>query len=245
MLFSPLPRADHVVPLHFAMWLAARFDYRRLYRLTYPLLLASVALLAVVLVMPKINGARRWILLGPLTFQPVEIAKLALVTYLAYSLSRKAEKVKSFTVGFVPHLVVCCGMMGLLLSQPDLGSSPVASVLTEKSGDHTYALLVVTPPVQSPVAIAREAIFIIDSSGSMTGASMEQARAALLLALDDLRPGDEVVTSPFTFVATLNAILEIGAVNTPDGPRGQTTLFNSPWLSGLTPVAASGAWTGR
>jgi Ca-activated chloride channel family protein len=77
-----------------------------------------------------------------------------------------------------------------LVWQPDLGSSPVASVLTEKSGDHTYALLVVTPPAQSPVAIAREAIFIIDSSGSMTGASMEQARAALLLALDDLRPGD-------------------------------------------------------
>lgn len=77
-----------------------------------------------------------------------------------------------------------------LIWRPDLGSSPAATVLTEKSGDHTYALVIVTPPVQSTVRVAREAIFIIDSSGSMTGPSMEQAREALLLALDDLRPGD-------------------------------------------------------
>ena len=77
-----------------------------------------------------------------------------------------------------------------LVWQPDLGSSPVASVLTERSGDHTYALLVVTPPVQSPLRVPREVVFIIDSSGSMTGPSIEQAREALILALDDLRPGD-------------------------------------------------------
>jgi len=112
------------------MWFGARFDYRRLYRLTYPLLLVAVGLLAAVMLMPKINGARRWILLGPLSFQPVEIAKLALITYLAYSLQKKADKVKSFTVGFVPHLVVCVLMMGLLLVQPDLGSSIILGTTT-------------------------------------------------------------------------------------------------------------------
>ena len=76
------------------------------------------------------NGAKRWIPLGPLTFQPVEIAKLALVTYLAYSLGRKADQVKTFTVGFVPHLVVCGMMMVLLLKQPDLGSSVVLGATT-------------------------------------------------------------------------------------------------------------------
>ncbi len=114
----------------FAMWFAARFDYRRLYRLTYPLLIVSLILLAAVQAMPPLNGARRWILLGPLTFQPVEIAKLALITYLAYSLRRKDEKIKSFTVGFVPHLVVCVLMMGLLLMQPDLGSSIILGATT-------------------------------------------------------------------------------------------------------------------
>jgi cell division protein FtsW len=114
----------------FALWFGASFDYRRLYRLTYPLLLGSLALLAVTLTMPPLNGARRWIFLGPVTVQPVELAKLALVTYLAYSLRRKEEKVKSFTVGFVPHLVVCGLMMGLLLLQPDLGSSLILGATT-------------------------------------------------------------------------------------------------------------------
>jgi len=113
-----------------AMWIGARIDYRRLRRWTYPMLVASIVLLAIALVAPARNGARRWIPLGPLTFQPVEIAKLALVTYLAYSLGRKADRLKAFTVGFVPHLVVCGAMMALLLKQPDLGSSVVLGATT-------------------------------------------------------------------------------------------------------------------
>jgi cell division protein FtsW len=113
-----------------AMWAGATLDYRRLRRWTYPLLLLSLAALAFVLTMPMRNGARRWFLLGPLSFQPVEIAKLALITYLAYSLGKKADKVKAFTVGFVPHLVVCAGMMALILAQPDLGSSVVIGATT-------------------------------------------------------------------------------------------------------------------
>jgi cell division protein FtsW len=113
-----------------AMWQASRFDYRRLKAWTYPLLLISLLLLAAALGMPRVNGAKRWIPLGPLTFQPVEIAKLALVIYLAYSLGRKADRVKTFTIGFVPHLIVCGMMMVLLLAQPDLGSSVVLGLTT-------------------------------------------------------------------------------------------------------------------
>src|SRR6185295_15583205 len=71
-----------------------------------------------------------WLALGPLTFQPVEVAKLALITYLACSLGRKADQLKVFTVGFVPHLVVCGAMMVVLLAQPDLGSSVVLGATT-------------------------------------------------------------------------------------------------------------------
>ena len=113
-----------------AMWVGARIDCRRLRQLTYPLLLISIGLLGLALLAPSKNGASRWIPLGPLTFQPVEIAKLGLVTYLAYSLGRKADRVKTFTVGFVPHLVVCGIMMVLLLKQPDLGSSIVIGLTT-------------------------------------------------------------------------------------------------------------------
>ncbi|HUQ02956.1 MAG TPA: putative peptidoglycan glycosyltransferase FtsW, partial [Kofleriaceae bacterium] len=97
----------------------------------YPLLVGAFALLAAVLVVGvRINQAKRWFVLGPLSFQPVELAKLALVTYLAASLSRKAEKVKTFTDGFVPHLVVCAVMMVVLLLQPDLGSSIILGATT-------------------------------------------------------------------------------------------------------------------
>ncbi|MBA3397069.1 MAG: putative lipid II flippase FtsW [Deltaproteobacteria bacterium] len=114
----------------FAMWMAGRLDYRQLRHWVYPLLVLAVVLLAATLATPPRNGASRWIPLGPLTFQPVEIAKLALVTYLAYSLGRKADRVTTFTVGFVPHLVVCGVMMVLLLAQPDLGSSVVLGLTT-------------------------------------------------------------------------------------------------------------------
>ncbi len=114
----------------FALWFGSRIDYRRLRAWTYPLLLVSILLLGAALGTPAINGAKRWIPLGPLTFQPVEIAKLALVTYLAYSLGRKADHLKTFTIGFVPHLVVCGVMMCLLLLQPDLGSSVVLGCTT-------------------------------------------------------------------------------------------------------------------
>jgi cell division protein FtsW len=113
-----------------ALWAGARLDYRRLRQWTYPLLVVALLLLGVALFAPARNGATRWIPLGPLTFQPIEIAKLALVTYLAYSLGRKADRVKTFTVGFVPHLVVCGAMMALLLKQPDLGSSVVLGATT-------------------------------------------------------------------------------------------------------------------
>ncbi len=114
-----------------AMWLGARTNYHWLRRYTYLLLVTAVALLVAVLFLgARINSARRWFVLGPMSIQPVEIAKLALITYLAYSLSKKADKVKTFTVGFVPHLLVCAVMMVLLLKQPDLGSSIILGATT-------------------------------------------------------------------------------------------------------------------
>lgn len=114
-----------------AMWIAARSDYRWLRRWTYALLFGAIALLAGVLgAGATINGARRWFVLGPLSFQPVELAKLALIVFLAYSLSKKARKIRSFTIGFVPHCLVAAIMMGLVIMQPDLGSCIVLGATT-------------------------------------------------------------------------------------------------------------------
>lgn len=114
-----------------ALWLGARTDHRWLARRTYSLLMvALLALVAVLFVGATINSAKRWFVLGPLSVQPVELAKLALVTYLAYSLSRKADRLDKFAIGFVPHLLVCGVMMALLLKQPDLGSSIILGATT-------------------------------------------------------------------------------------------------------------------
>src|SRR5437016_14139360 len=68
------------------LWMAIRVDYRRLETFVLPLLIFAGILLVLVLVSPfgqAINGTRRWIRLGPVSFQPAELAKLALVVYLA------------------------------------------------------------------------------------------------------------------------------------------------------------------
>jgi cell division protein FtsW len=107
-----------------AMWFGATRDFSWLRRWCYPMLAgAFLMLVSVLFIGHRVGGAIRWFQFGPINFQPVELAKLALISYLAYSLARKREKVKTFTVGFMPHLAVCGAMMMLLLKQPDLGSS--------------------------------------------------------------------------------------------------------------------------
>jgi cell division protein FtsW len=114
-----------------ALWIGAVTDHRWLRRRAHWLLLASLAsLVAVLFFGATINAARRWFVIGPLSLQPVEVAKLALIAYLAHSLTRKADRVKVFTVGFVPHLLVCAVMMALLLKQPDLGSCLILGATT-------------------------------------------------------------------------------------------------------------------
>src|SRR4029079_5167528 len=86
------------------MWLAAHTDFGVYRRWCYPLLGAAFVLLIAVLVAgARINGARRWFHFAGVSFQPAELAKLALVIYLAFSLAKKAEKVRPFTVGLLPQ----------------------------------------------------------------------------------------------------------------------------------------------
>ena len=115
-----------------AMWAASVFDYHRLYKLTYPVLLAVCVMLVLCVVGfgHSGGGAARWLTVGPVHVQPAETAKVALVIWLAYSLAKKAEKVKTFTVGFLPHLLMAGVLMVLCLKQPDFGSAVVLLLLT-------------------------------------------------------------------------------------------------------------------
>ncbi|MEJ7732576.1 MAG: putative lipid II flippase FtsW [Polyangiaceae bacterium] len=114
------------------MWAVSRFDYSRLRPLTYPFLFAVIAMLVATVsgLGRRAGNADRWLALGPINIQPSELAKLAIVLWLAYSLSKKADRIKSFSVGFLPHLLVVGVLMLLCLKQPDFGSAVVLLFLT-------------------------------------------------------------------------------------------------------------------
>ncbi|MBO6906166.1 MAG: marine proteobacterial sortase target protein, partial [Parvibaculum sp.] len=76
--------------------------------------------------------------------------------------------------------------------KPAATSAPTAALFRERIGNEDYLLVMLTPPSGSvqPEAKPREAIFVIDNSGSMSGPSMDQAKESLLWALNRLNPGD-------------------------------------------------------
>ncbi|WP_437679423.1 putative lipid II flippase FtsW [Sorangium sp. So ce131] len=114
------------------MWITSRIDYRRIKVLTYPVLIAVTGMLVACVagLGHKAGNAYRWIALGPINVQPAEMAKLGIVLWLAYSLSKKADRIKSFSVGFLPHLIVVGLLMLLCLKQPDFGSAVILLFLT-------------------------------------------------------------------------------------------------------------------
>jgi len=104
---------------------------RLLYGLTYIWVAIAVVLLGLCITPlgVNVNGASRWINLGPVNLQPLEYAKVALVLYLAYFFAKKQEMVKSFSVGVLPPFIVTGFLCGLLLLQPDFGGAVVLSML--------------------------------------------------------------------------------------------------------------------
>lgn len=110
------------------MMVALRINYHWYKRLILPIFGVAFFMLLLVAI-PGIgtiqNGARRWFSMGGMSFQPAEVAKIAAVMYLAYSVSKKNERMKSFTVGLLPHLIMIGLMVGLLMLQPDFGSSVI------------------------------------------------------------------------------------------------------------------------
>jgi cell division protein FtsW len=106
-----------------AMTALARFDYHRLRYLAVPLLLLALVLcVAVLVVAPEINGARRWFLLGPASFQPSELAKLALCLFAAVYLARRSAP-RTFGALLRPLGIVTAAFCGLILLEPDLGTT--------------------------------------------------------------------------------------------------------------------------
>ena len=109
------------------------FPYRWYRPLTYPLLaLAFMFLIAIQFTDFGFSagGSARWLRFGKLSFQPSEFARFALVVFLAYSLEKKGQLLKKFSVGFLPHMVVFGVFAFCIIIQPDFGSVVILAALT-------------------------------------------------------------------------------------------------------------------
>lgn len=108
------------------MGLVTNYDYRRLRRWSLPAVVLAACLLGIVLV-PSIGreagGASRWLMFGPFSFQPSELAKLALIVYAADVLTAKRNKLRELGELLVPVGPVVVLVFFLVLFQPDLGTA--------------------------------------------------------------------------------------------------------------------------
>ncbi len=135
MVFSASVGSDTAYAVRHGIWLAlgavaavvtTAIDYRVWRRFAVPALMVAVALMTAVL-LPGLGdtrlGAQRWIELGPLSFQPSELAKFALVLYLASWLAAKGDGIRRFGHGVAPFVVLLGSLVGLTVLQPDLGTA--------------------------------------------------------------------------------------------------------------------------
>ncbi len=103
-----------------------KIDYHKYWKMVYPFMFVTL-FLCVLVAIPgigvKAGGARRWLSIAGFTFQPSELVKFSLLLFMAYSLTKKREKMEKFTIGVLPHLFVAGLMMGLILLQKDLGTT--------------------------------------------------------------------------------------------------------------------------
>ncbi len=114
---------------------AARADYHVWQRYAWPFLGVVAALLVIPLlpfafpIAPEINGARRWIAIGPLTIQPSELAKFATVVWVAMLAAKKGSTVRDFKRGVLPFLVILVPITALIVVEPDLSGGIVVVLL--------------------------------------------------------------------------------------------------------------------
>jgi len=103
-----------------AMIVLSYFDYHHLHKLVIPILTISYLLLILVLLMPVRNGVKRWISLGPASFQASEITKFAIVLSFSHFISRNFNKMGTFRHGILPYALILGSTAFLLYLEPHI-----------------------------------------------------------------------------------------------------------------------------
>ncbi len=114
----------------------SRMDYRRLRPLAWPLMIASIVMLIIIIlpftphfIAPRLNGARRWIRLGPLQFQASELVRLAVIVWCAMLATKKGDQVRDFKKGVLPFLVILGFVSLLIIREPNMSMAVLVSLI--------------------------------------------------------------------------------------------------------------------
>jgi len=131
-----------------------RVDYHHLEKISPFLLLGSFLLLVAVLFVPATRGASRWIRLGPLTFQPSELFRFSLIFFMAFSLSKRKERIKELKFVLLPYFLILIIALVLIMKQPHLGavlliSTVVFAMLFVGGARIRHLFLIVAPVILS------------------------------------------------------------------------------------------------
>ena len=141
---SALAREHHGNAYHFlvrqVVWAALglvgmatvmRLDYRKLRQpaVVYAMVVGTTLLLIVVLFMSPVNDTHRWIRLGALSLQPSELAKPAIILFLAYHLERRGDRVNEFLPSLFPAFLLLGWFAFLIFIQPDLGTAATLALI--------------------------------------------------------------------------------------------------------------------
>src|SRR3979490_1939216 len=108
-----------------AMFVAMRIDYKRLKHPAFVFLLLGFTTLFLISVffLDRTHGTHRWFHLGPISFQPSELAKPALILFLAWFLENKAKSMDDLRNTLLPAVAPTVVFLGLIVFQPDLGTA--------------------------------------------------------------------------------------------------------------------------
>ena len=115
-----------------AMFVAMRVDYRRLKHpaFVFPLVGFTTLLLISVFFLDRTHGTHRWFHLGPISFQPSELAKPALIFFLAWFLENKTGAMDDWRNTLLPAVAPTVVFLGLIVFQPDLGTALACAGIT-------------------------------------------------------------------------------------------------------------------
>lgn len=107
------------------------FDYHHLHKFAFPILGVTLVMLLMMVVLkgsslvPNINGTYRWLYIGPINFQPSEVAKFTLVLIFAHLISINYDKMDTFRYGVIPYMVLLALLAGLVMAEKHVSATVI------------------------------------------------------------------------------------------------------------------------